>query len=281
MALTNNWHRVFNERPFLTIQDTIKTLRKRTNGHDRMDKARVTKKTGQGGRSTRLRFKQRPAGKSRVTDDVDMTPVGSPDDDKTLPINTQYSDLDKEYSEWGPSINGYRFVGTEDSPKYYQKRHNLVTETPMSSLSNEKTFYNWSYMELPKYTAAAPVEDNIEQKYGGGEGEAKSDEVVPYTYDEYYKEWESIRKEGKRNVIFPLPRATDELNSENVQKFIDTAREYGGALKVERARWHPDRMRNTLRIEHNSEDVGDLLLVNKITITFQIINQLWEKYTGK
>jgi hypothetical protein len=160
----------------------------------------------------------------------------------------------EEWEEWGPSINGYRFVGRKDCKKYYRQRHRFVTDTGCEG-------YDWSYMEIPDYKPR--LDDTEETK------ESKS-----YIYDQYYKDWEKIKANGEKSIIYPLASATDMLILENVESFLRTSSDYERVLKIERIRWHPDKMLSVLGVK---EDIESELLKAKVTNTFQIINSLYEE----
>lgn len=163
--------------------------------------------------------------------------------------------------EWGPTINGYRFVGSKGSKRYFKQRHRLVTDHGYDG-------YDWSYMELPEYTTVQhdAMDEEEEQDPEG------------YTYDSYYKDWEEIKTNGEKTIIFPLKQTGDTLDGDSVSAFLRTSSDYIKVLKIERIRWHPDKMLNVLRIKN--DDIEGELLKRKITTTFQIINELYEHEHG-
>lgn len=231
-------------------------------------------------KSNRLRFKTQKNMKVEVPKlKKNISPTISPEPEQEsehLPKeqppnlrNTNSFNDPNEFIEWGPFINGYRFVGAKDGkPLQFKKRHTLVNEDYRKSDT-----YNWSYMELPSFKSSS---DTLEEKYG--KNGTAADE---FGYDEYFKEWEYIKENGLRDIVFPVPHQDyDELNKGNVQNFLQSSNEeYFNVLKIERIRWHPDKMIRTLKLDVNDKMYKELS--DKITKTFQIINQLWEEYNNK
>lgn len=158
-----------------------------------------------------------------------------------------------EWEEWGPEINGYRFIGPRDTAKFFKQRHRLV---------HGVDGYYWSYMDLPEYKPAVPV--------------AAGDEAHPeeYTYGQYHHDWNEIKATGSRTVIFPLKTVTEPLNKENIASFLQTSSEYSKVLKIERIRWHPDKM---IPMIQQLQGIEGEFMARKITTTFQIINGLYEE----
>lgn len=161
----------------------------------------------------------------------------------------------QEYIEWGPEINGYRFVAEPNRPQYYRQRHNLVQ-------SDAKDTYEWSYLSLPDFVSNA--EDYLDRKNTGEPNEDKES-----YYDQYFHRWEDIRRDGKGLIIFPV-KGNSDLSINNIKDFIETSSNYPKALKIERIRWHPDKMARVLKIR-------DKEITEKITKCFQLINELWEQ----
>ncbi|QPG74963.1 hypothetical protein FOA43_002302 [Brettanomyces nanus] len=142
-------------------------------------------------------------------------------------------------TEYGPKINGYRFVATkpdevieeeilkEDNP---DNRH--YEDTPMS--------------EIPESS---------------------------YTYSTYNDLWMKITQSGKLPGFIPLPVETnspEDLNDTNVARFIESKTR----AKNERIRWHPDKMIVRLQklgvTDRISPDYKRI-----VTRVFQIINRVY------
>lgn len=216
-------------------------------------------------KSNRLRFKRQ---KLQSVDDLPKLEKDSPPESeyssKEVPPKSKSSKLfnSNELIEWGPFINGYRFVGSQNGkPLNFKKRHTLVNEN-----YRETDTYNWSYMQLPNFQSK---NDSLKEKY--------TEKSSEFGYDEYFKEWEYIKEHGLRDIVFPIIDENDELNKINVENFFKKSdQDYFNVLKIERIRWHPDKMIRTLKLDINDKLYKEL--AEKITKTFQIINQLWEEY---
>jgi len=131
-------------------------------------------------------------------------------------------------------------------------------------------------MKLPQYESRTKI-DPLELKYGKIGGEGGQTDGESFNYDEYFKRWEYIKENGLRDVIFPVENQDHvELNKANVWNFLKTCNgDVKNGLKIERIRWHPDKMLRTLKIDVNDPLYGKLK--GNITKTFQIINELWEE----
>lgn len=230
-------------------------------------------------KSTRLRFKNQKTTKPLQRDDVEPNQHQSETEDEASqqqeqqyrrqPHSNPSSHQKDDFIEWGPFINGYRFIGSKSSQDslHYQQRHSLLTNDKHSTQS-----YNWSYMDLPEYKSA---KDTLEEKY-----KDVRDDDEEFTYDDYFKEWEYIKQHGLRDIVFPIVNQNDELDQKNVRKFLQTSvnDEFVNILKIERIRWHPDKMIRTLKLDVNDDVYKQLS--EKITKTFQIVNQLWEEFNS-
>lgn len=172
------------------------------------------------------------------------------------------------FSEWGPSINGYRFVGKTTDQKYYKQRHHLAYSKDVTGQDG----YNWSYLDDPQ--CGSEDEGGVD---GDSAGVNDNDDDInnsnAYSYNDYCLDWQSIKSTGSNVLVFPIRSVGDALTEPNVEAFLRTASDYGKALKMERIRWHPDKMVNALRLKGGVEAE---LLKSKITTTFQIINKLYE-----
>lgn len=162
--------------------------------------------------------------------------------------------------EWGPSINGYRFVDTKKGNHYYKQRHNLII--------GEKDSYEWSYEELPEFKFNGY--DYLNDKYNDDE----------WNYNEYLKYWEKLKNDKVTDKILKFPIfENNELNIENIKKFLKTNNEGLNIkiLKRERIRWHPDKIFQLLPIDNETNEQFKEL----INTTFQCINELYNEFNLK
>lgn len=171
--------------------------------------------------------------------------------------------IDEKIVEWGPFINGYQFVGHENSEKYFVKRHKLINEDEFTNS------FDWSYLKQPEFVSS--VEDEIEKRYLNDDNDSSM---------KYWENWRIIKEQGLKDVIFfPILNKNSEISLENIENFykqseIDTKTSIKQLLKVERIKWHPDKMAQTLKLS----ELDDEEILVKITKVFQIVNELYEKY---
>ncbi|ANZ75508.1 BA75_03254T0 [Komagataella pastoris] len=144
--------------------------------------------------------------------------------------------LGEKYKEWGPSINGYRFLDTEEKVKEYS----VPTAEPQDT-------YGLSYPE----DSSEPLANHLQ------------------TYEEYIQNW-------KENTRLYWPNEENSwtcVSYDSIEQFLrgnKSLSAFKKRLKVERIRWHPDKMKRNINC-----DEKDLILV---TETFQLINKLWEDF---
>ncbi|KAH3675446.1 hypothetical protein WICMUC_002735 [Wickerhamomyces mucosus] len=153
------------------------------------------------------------------------------------------------YIEWGPAINGYKFIAASaNKPLFYK---------PRSSANYLIRSYDWSYMALPSYKS---LNDEIEAKYRDG----RDDECLMKNYDEYFKKWKDSIKTG--NLIYPT---NNLITKEEILRFFESsAQPLLKVVKLERIRWHPDRFINVIKDNYE--------LKEQVTEVFQIINSIYE-----
>ncbi|CCH46051.1 hypothetical protein BN7_5639 [Wickerhamomyces ciferrii] len=222
-------------------------------------------------KSNRLKFKsvkhevndhEKDQRKGKIIDELDLNHSDSDNDEtkydtrsNTSPSPSKES-LDLNFIEFGPSINGYRFIGNSSTSNYYNK-------SSFKPIIENKSTFDWSYCELPKFESKP---DYLESKYGK---EEKSD------YDDlitYLKNWERIKSQGLNEIYFPL--GDSNINKDQLLNFYKNfeTNQMGKLLdfiKFERIKWHPDKISRILK--PNNE------LKLKITRMFQIINEIYEE----
>ncbi|AOA64814.1 Hypothetical protein PP7435_CHR4-0949 [Komagataella phaffii CBS 7435] len=143
--------------------------------------------------------------------------------------------LGEKYKEWGPSINGYRFLDKEEK----------VNDYNVPNVEGQDS-YGLSYPE-----DAEPLTKHLQ------------------TYDEYIQNW-------RENTRLYWPNEENLwtcVSYDSIKQFLRGSQNLAAfkkRLKVERIRWHPDKMKQN--IDCNEKD---LILV---TETFQLINKLWEDF---
>jgi hypothetical protein len=200
-------------------------------------------------------------------DDLKHTKSSKPNDTKQ-PRNAA------DFEEWGPQINGFRFIRTssanpsKSSDSYYRQRHNLV----YGNAEHAADGYEWSYSDTPSYKSND--HDYLNAKYSKEEeGELETE----WNYKQYLEYWQRIKTNGTgAELKLKLPVYPDDsLSARSIEKFLGAGsehKEFLQRLKKERVRWHPDKMFQLLqgvKTEENSQEM--------IKLTFQFVNELWEK----
>lgn len=136
--------------------------------------------------------------------------------------------------EYGPDVNGYKFIAFSEN-------------------------------EIPEPKIEKHEKNDDHENYD--RSEANNDE---YNYKMYISLWNDIEK-GITYETLPLPLFSDnveDLNEKNIKEFLNTKLR----LKIERVRWHPDKMRGLL--------IGNNLwcpeMESEVTRVFQTINRVYE-----
>ncbi|QLL33803.1 hypothetical protein HG536_0F01280 [Torulaspora globosa] len=154
------------------------------------------------------------------------------------------------YYEYGESVGGYRFVGTE--------REMLDFESSKGANRIQKS---------DSFDAQSFDRPNLSEKQRFS------------THDYIVRYWNQDK--GGSALYFPILSANrgehihiNDLTADRVEQFyLHSCSQLGfdlpSILKRERLKWHPDRLLGKLA----PEDAGT---VRKITRLFQIINELWE-----
>ncbi|KAG7830965.1 hypothetical protein KL919_002185 [Ogataea angusta] len=155
-----------------------------------------------GVRATRLKFKRQP--KRRHIEHEDFTDPLRPAPESPPPPKKQVDPDPRPHYEYGPSINGYRFV----------------TPNP-----DQRPFPNLNYhRHINGYAAELPELPQKEDPY----------RVRRNDYEEYVKRWQTVDLEHE---LPPMPVFGGEVSLQSVSQFIPQ-----NQLRIERIRWHPDKI---------------------------------------
>ncbi|GME76741.1 unnamed protein product [Ambrosiozyma monospora] len=163
--------------------------------------------------------------------------------------------------EYGPKINGYRFVSL--NPNEDDDTFNGTNYTKHTSRPDINAGYRQS---LPKTDWPNQYDPYKSEKYRG----AKHD--TQYNYDAYCDMWDKLLSSTERcKGSVPLPvksNKIDDLNTVSVGEFLV----HRDNVKKERIRWHPDPMLNRLKtVGFDKADVESL-----VTQVFQVLNDVYE-----
>ncbi|VEU21803.1 DEKNAAC102717 [Brettanomyces naardenensis] len=193
------------------------------------------RRTSHGGNKDQSTRHSRTRHQSRQTDDPGVPHPGTPQPSPT------------ELREYGPEINGYRFVATD------------AKDVVGNGEEKEK--------ESGTDEEDAGIDDYPSDSFGDGDSDSDT-----YTYTAYARQWEDIVSSGQLPASIPLPVASnsvDDLDVEHVRLFLNTKER----IRSERLRWHPDKM--IVRLEKlgvTEERAGRYKEI--VTMVSQVINSL-------
>ncbi|CDK25978.1 unnamed protein product [Kuraishia capsulata CBS 1993] len=156
--------------------------------------------------------------------------------------------------EYGPEINGYRFVRSvnEEAFEFTTKPHvnNDDDDILHSDSHSHSDSDSVSETSSNSHPASAESEDELSFTHA-------------WSYEDYNRHWESAPSEIAWPVASNHPA---DLSVESIRSFLDNGR-LKKRLKTERVRWHPDKM-----MVGRSEELKE-----KVTFTFQCINSIWDE----
>jgi hypothetical protein len=150
------------------------------------------------------------------------------------------------------------------NPSSFSKRPAILHEYGPDV--NGYTFIAFSKQEIPEAEEA----DEVGAKSNASSDASLNQDNMEYDYKKYILAWNDIES-GIPYEHLPLPISTDNLediNEKNVTEFMGTKKN----LKIERIRWHPDKMKSLLLT--NNMWYSDI--DQHITAVFQAINQAYE-----
>lgn len=187
---------------------------------------------------------------------------------------------DDPFIEYGNSFNGYKLIGKKSEVRNMpQLRAKIKPSDP----------YKLLYEAAASNSKAA--QDPLEEKYKPAK--ASQD------YEIYTNKWSLLTT--IKEIAWPTQScAYEDVNHTQVTKFLKHGSEmilekefrdkmignkqptailtkiYKNVLKNERIRWHPDKMKRILTTIGLLDEKQDEKLIEKITFTFQLINQIYE-----
>ncbi|KAL3423604.1 hypothetical protein PVAG01_05351 [Phlyctema vagabunda] len=108
-------------------------------------------------------------------------------------------------------------------------------------------------------------------------------------WEHYIKKWEGLARGGSKVAIASIPWPVEsgrykDVRLEEVERFFLNApsagqpseSEFGKILKLERVRWHPDKIQQKL----GGQDVEEVV-IQAVTAVFQVIDRMWSDLRGK
>lgn len=182
-------------------------------------------------KSKRLKFK-------RKTKQNDSKPETFSHSEISPPPQPRKSSSKAKVKEWGPSVNGYRFLCV-DTPE----EHKFAT-----GFFKHSIFYGVNDIVRETSSPSQPEE---------------------YSYEVYLSRWQDP-DDSRIN----WPNAANDPSSISVGSVKDFFPADDSVLKRERIRWHPDKMQRFVRGVVGKNEIEKTL--EYVTSTFQVVNHLWE-----
>lgn len=167
--------------------------------------------------------------------------------------------------------------------KMYEKTHQHLLEEKAQRERARKERERLAAEGRKEEREAQKFRRKIEESLRRGE-ERKARRAWGDRWDAYLKKWEELGKGGQAKVaIASMPWPVEsgkrrDVSSAEVQRFFlfaptsgqPTEAQLGKVLKLERVRWHPDKIQQKL----GGQDVEEAV-IQAVTEVFQIVDQLW------
>jgi hypothetical protein len=169
--------------------------------------------------------------------------------------------------------------------KMYEKTHQHLLEEKARRDEAKKERERLASEGRREEREAKKFRIKIEESLRRGE-ERKSRRAWSERWDAYLKKWEELGKGGQTTIAMasmPWPVESGkrrDISAKEVERFFlyapssgqPTETQLGKMLKVERVRWHPDKIQQKL----GGQDIGEAV-IQAVTEVFQIIDQMWSE----
>ena len=198
----------------------------------------------------------------------------------------QYSDV-----KTGPTGELERMTDDEYTAfvraKMYEKSHQHLIEEKARRDAARKERAQRAKEAAKEEREADRFRTKVEESLRRGQ-ERKSRKTWLEKWNEYIKKWEYLNGQnsaGSTNKVFiasiPWPVESGQrkdVSMKEIERFFlyaptsgqPTEAELGKVLKLERVRWHPDKIQQKLGGQAVSEDI-----MQAVTEVFQVIDQMW------
>jgi hypothetical protein len=167
--------------------------------------------------------------------------------------------------------------------KMYEKTHQHLLEEKARRDAAKKERERLASEGRREQREADKFRKKIEESLRRGE-ERKTRRVWGEKWDSYLKNWEELGKGGHAKLtIAAMPWPVEsgkrrDVSSKEVKRFFlfaptsgqPSEQEFAKVLKLERVRWHPDKIQQKL----GGQDVEEAV-IQAVTEVFQIIDQMW------
>ena len=172
--------------------------------------------------------------------------------------------------------------------RMWEKTHEAVLEEKARREEANRRRKEWRAKEAQVRKESAVFDRKVEESLRRGE-ERKKRKSWKDAWSRYHETWNRIYEKsnhGTKRVNVPLPWPVKtgkrgDVNRQEVETFMrnglghseeEGSKDYSTLLKVERVRWHPDKVQQRFGSQKLGED--DIVAV---TAAFQIIDSLWNQ----
>ncbi|CAG8983948.1 hypothetical protein HYALB_00008808 [Hymenoscyphus albidus] len=169
--------------------------------------------------------------------------------------------------------------------KMYEKTHQHLVEEKARREEAKKERERLAKEGREQEREAERFRRKVEESLRRGE-ERKSRKAWGERWEAYTKKWEGLGKGGDGKVAvasIPWPVESGrkkDIDFKEIERFYlnaptsgqPTEAELGKILKLERIRWHPDKIQQKLGGQDVSEDV-----MQAVTMVFQFIDRMWSE----
>ncbi|KAF5871486.1 uncharacterized protein Bfra_008004 [Botrytis fragariae] len=168
--------------------------------------------------------------------------------------------------------------------KMYEKTHQHLIEEKARREAAKKERERLAQEGRKEERDAERLQRKVEESLKRGQ-ERRSKKVWNEKWDNYIKKWEDLGKNSSKVAVASIPWPVESGSKKDVQKedirrfFLHaptsgepTELQLTKTLKVERVRWHPDKIQQKL----GGQDVDEGVM-QAVTAVFQIIDGLWSE----
>ncbi|KAH8805572.1 hypothetical protein F5884DRAFT_679422 [Xylogone sp. PMI_703] len=169
--------------------------------------------------------------------------------------------------------------------KMYEKTHQHLIEEKAKRAAAKKERDRLSREGRKEEEEAAEFRKKVEESLRRGQ-ERKSRKAWSDIWDSYLRKWSTLtdgalKKVTVRSIPWPVESGDyRDVNALELKRFFlyapssgqPTETQLGKVLKLERVRWHPDKIQQKL----GGQDVEESV-IRQVTAVFQTIDQLWSE----
>ena len=169
--------------------------------------------------------------------------------------------------------------------KMYEKTHQHLIEEKTRRDAQKKKNEQAAKEDAEQRRQAEKFRRKVEESLRRGE-ERKTRKAWSLRWDSYLEKWEKLGKGSdnkvhKASIPWPVESGkVADVSAKEIEKFFlyaptsgqPTEVQLSKILKLERVRWHPDKIQQKLGGQSVSKDV-----IQNVTAVFQLIDQLWSE----